>query len=77
LINSSIWHILEANLVKSKLNDGSVRNRDLKDDDDDDTFNPTDCKTGDGPPKNIKTSNTSSEIGVISQSLLPIQRTRI
>jgi hypothetical protein len=49
----------------------------LKDDDDDDTFNPTDCKTGDGPPKNIKTSNTSSEIGVISQSLLPIQRTRI
>ncbi|KAM0837799.1 hypothetical protein ACQ4PT_061397 [Festuca glaucescens] len=56
-------------LVDSHLNDDNIRNRDLKDDEDH-TFDPTDCVIVDGPPKNIKTSKLSSEIGFISQSLL-------
>jgi hypothetical protein len=56
-------------LVDSHLNDDNIRNRDLKDDEDH-TFDPTDCIIVDGPPKNIKASKLSSEIGFISQSLL-------
>nr|XP_051190676.1 uncharacterized protein LOC127304002 [Lolium perenne] len=56
-------------LVDSHLNDDNIRNRDLKDDEEQ-TFDPTDCVIVDGPPKNIKTSKLASEIGFISQSLL-------
>lgn len=56
-------------LVDSHLNDDDIRNRDLKDDEDQ-TFDPTDCVIVDGPPKSIKTSKLASEIGFISQSLL-------
>ena len=56
-------------LVDSHLNDDNIRNRDLKDDEEQ-IFDPTDCVIVDGPPKNIKTSKLASEIGFISQSLL-------
>jgi hypothetical protein len=65
-------------LVDSHLNDDNIRNRDLKDDEDQ-TFDPTDCVIVDGtpksvivdgPPKNIKTSKLASKIGFISRSLL-------
>jgi hypothetical protein len=46
-------------LVDSHLNDDNIRNRDLEDDEDH-TFDPTDCVIMDGPPKNIKTSKLSS-----------------
>jgi hypothetical protein len=57
-------------LVDSELNDDNIRNRDLGDDEDD-IVDPTECDIIARPPKNIKTSNTSSKNGVISQSLLP------
>jgi hypothetical protein len=56
-------------LVDSHLNDDNIRNRDLKDDEDQ-TFDPMDCVIVDGPPTKIKTSKLSSDIGFISQSLL-------
>ena len=55
-------------LVDSQLNDDTIRNRDLEDDDDQ-TCDPTDCFIVDEPPKTMKTSKLSSEIGFISQSL--------
>jgi hypothetical protein len=58
-------------LVDSHLNDDNIRNRDLKDDEEQ-IFDPTDCVIVDGPPKNIKTSKLASEIGFISQSLLHV-----
>ena len=56
-------------MVDSQLNDDTVRNRDLEDDDDQ-NIDPSDCVILDGPPKNIETKKLSSEIGFISQSLL-------
>lgn len=56
-------------LVNSHLNDDNIRNRDMEDDDDQ-RFDPMDCVIVDGPPKNIKITKLSSEIGFISQSLL-------
>src|SRR4051794_15672007 len=56
-------------LVDSELNDDTVRNRDLADDDNE-NIDPNDCVILDGPPKIMKTSKLSSEIGFISQSLL-------
>ena len=56
-------------MIDSQLNDDTVRNRDLEDDDDR-KINPNDCVILDGPPKNIETKKLSSEIGFISQSLL-------
>ena len=56
-------------LVDSQLNDDTVRNQDLEDDDDQ-IIDPNDCVILDGIPKNIETKKLSSEIGFISQSLL-------
>jgi hypothetical protein len=53
------------NLVDSHLNNDNIMSRDLKDDEDH-TFDPTDCAVVDEPPKNIKTSKLSLKIGFIS-----------
>jgi hypothetical protein len=54
-------------LVNSELNDDSIRNQDLKDDEGD--TDPTALYDCGRPPKNIKPSNTSSKVEPISQSL--------
>lgn len=55
-------------LVDSELNDDNIRNRDMEDDEN--NIDPTDCMILDGPPQNLKTSNTSSDVELISQSYI-------
>ncbi|KAE8815056.1 hypothetical protein D1007_07559 [Hordeum vulgare] len=55
-------------LVDSELNDDNIRNRDMEDDEN--NIDPTDCMLLDGPPQNLKTSNTSSDVELISQSYI-------
>ena len=55
-------------LVDSELNDDNIRNRDIEDDEN--NIDPTECMILDRPPKNFKTSNTSGEVELISQSFL-------
>lgn len=55
-------------LVDSELNDDNIRNRDMEDDEN--NIDPTDCMILDGPPQNLKTSNTSSDVEFISQSYI-------
>ena len=55
-------------LVDSDLNDDDIRNRDLADDES--NTDPMDCMIVDRPPKKPKSSNSSSEVELISQSFL-------
>lgn len=55
-------------LVDSELNDDNIRNRDMEDDEN--NIDPTDCMILDGPPQNLKTSNTSLDVELISQSYI-------
>jgi hypothetical protein len=53
--------------VDSELNDDNIRNRDIEDDEN--NTDPTDCMILEGPPENLKPSNTSSEVE-LSQSFI-------
>ena len=55
-------------LVDSELNDDNIRNRDMEDDDN--NTNPTECMILDTPPENFKTSNTSTDVELISRSFI-------
>ena len=55
-------------LVDSELNDDNIRNRDIEDDED--KTDPTDCMILETPPENLKPSNTSSQVELISQSFI-------
>ena len=55
-------------LVDSELNDDNIRNRDMEDDEN--NIDPTDCMILDRPPQNLKTSNTSLDVELISQSYI-------
>lgn len=55
-------------LVDSELNDDNIRNRDMEDDEI--NIDPTDCMILDGRPHNLKTSNTSLDVELISQSYI-------
>uniref|UniRef100_A0A8R7UEJ0 Uncharacterized protein n=1 Tax=Triticum urartu TaxID=4572 RepID=A0A8R7UEJ0_TRIUA len=52
-------------LVDSELNDDNIRNRDMKEDDN--NTDATECMILDRPPENFKTSNTSTEVELISR----------